>query len=434
MKNTAELVWLPIRIWLVAPGPNAYCFSMIPQVRFAVGILSVASCLLVTPVSAEERTWTSSDGKEIKGEIVGLEGDEISLRVNGSLFQLPLTRLSGADQEYAKKWNEEQEKDEEKASTYLGKFDDLKLGEWPNLVAADFEVDEIEVVKEDAEEGVYIYRSPHFEFESPLRLSKSVVREFSRIFEASFEFAKTIPIGLDPQPQDGGYYKTKLYQTKEDYYSDGGMAGSGGMYTYRYRGREIMQSLIKVPLTNLGVEYTGTRYIVDHKKQSDVLVHEIGHQVTGRWLPVLPTWFKEGLAEFISAQPYDNGRFRLTQMDGAIRENIARGTGNDREFTMLGCERLLNISAEKWASDLASGRGGLNYRSANILFYYFLRLDGEGDGKRLVDYLKAISEGTAEEEARDKFLLAGRSFKELEEQVAEGWRSEGLRLDFLSAE
>lgn len=411
------------------PSTIRSLFATRPRWSWLVPALGLA----VVPAFAEDRTWTSTDGKTVTGSIIALEGHEISLQSGDKVFKFPLTRLSQADQDFATKWKADAEKEMAESASFLGDFRDLTPGLWPTDVSAEFEVDAIEVVKEDEAAKLYIYRSPHFEFESPLRLSTSVVREFARIFEASFEFAKIIPLGLNPQPSAGGYYKTKLYQSKEDYYVDGGMQGSGGMHTYSYRGDEILTSLIKVPLSNLGVEYTGTRYIVDHKKQSAVLVHEIGHQITGRWLPVLPTWVKEGLAEFISVQPYDNGRFRLTQLDRAIRDDVARMSGSDKEFQMIGVERLMKISGDEWASELASGRGSINYCSANVLFYYFLRLDGEGKGERLIDYLKAISAGTPEETARDEKLLAGRSFEALEQAVAEAWRGSGLRLTFTSA-
>lgn len=392
----------------------------------------VLMLLAASGAMAESRTWTSSDGRTLEGEILSLEGDLVTLKTERGNFELPLSRLSEPDQAWAKEWKEKRMATPDTgADKTVGDFSNLKLGEWPNYVSADFDVDAIQIVKEDKENNEYIYRSPHFEFRSPLRLSKTVVLEFSRIFEGTFQFAKTIPIGLDPQPWGDGYYLTHLYATRDDYFADGGMQGSGGMFSYSWRGREILSSVIKVPLPNLGVEYTGTRFIVDHKKRSDTLVHEIAHQMTGRWLPLMPTWFKEGLAETISTQRYDNGRFTLTSMDRAIREDVTRRTGNDREFDMLRLERLMTISGEEWAAELSSGVGsGVNYPSANLLFYFFLRLEGDGKGTNLVNYMKAISEGMAEEEARGEILMQGKSFAEMQEAVATAWRSEGLRLTF----
>lgn len=391
----------------------------------------------VLTATADDRSWTSNDGNKVVGEIVSLEGDEISLRTAKGVFKFPLSRLSKDDQAFAQEWKKKASAPPE-SGTPTGKvmgegLDTVKLGEWPKSVSADFELDQIVVVKEDKKSGEYIYRSPHFEFQASLRLSKSVIREFARIFEATYEFARVMPIGLDPQPWGEGFYLTKLYTTKNDYFSDGGMEGSGGMFSYSWRGsdKELTKSIIKVPLPNLGVEYTGTRFIVDHKKRSDTLIHEIAHQMTGRWLPLLPTWFTEGLAETISTQRYSGGRFNLTSMDRSIKEDVVKRSQSDREFTMLNLERLMTITGREWAQELAEGTGGsMNYPSANLLFYYFARLEGKGDGKNLVEYMKAVSEGMKEEEARTEMLMSGRSFEALQEDVAKKWRSEGLRIKF----
>lgn len=383
-------------------------------------------------LQAEDRTWTSSDGKTIAAEIVELDGDQVTLRMAGrGDMKFPVSRLSEADQRFARDWAEKSPAETPSDDKTLGDFANLKLGEWPKYATAEFDVETIQIVKEDKDEGIYIYRSPHFEFRSGLRLSKSVVRDFADIFEATFAFAKAMPIGLNPQPLREGYFPTQLYKDKYEYLDAGGMEGSAGMHSYRFRGREILDSIIQVPMTSLGVEFTGVRFVVDHQKRSDTLIHEIAHQMTGRWLPVLPVWFKEGLAETVSTQRYSAGRFTLTDMDRAIREDVTRRSGNDREFRMLRLDRLMTMSDKEWAADLATETGGkTNYPSANVLFYYFLRLEGDGTGRALVNYMKALSEGKSDEEARNEFLMPDKSFEGLQKEVADGWRSQGLRLEF----
>lgn len=413
--------------------------------------------LLLFPLAAlaegePTRTWTSADGREITGTILGLEEEILTLRTERGTFELPLSRLSEPDQQFAKDWAEETakamaaEKSEtgRKEAPPLGDWENLELGTWPQYVVADLDVDQIVVVEgeeleeikkresdsESTDKELFVYRTPHFEFHSPDRLSVSVVREFARIFEASFAFVDEMPIGLAPAPSANGFYLTKLYMTRDDYYQDGGMTGSGGMMTWRRRGNQ-MSSLIKVPLPNLGVEYTGTRFIVDHDKRSTTLTHEIVHQVMMRWLATpMPTWLSEGIAEVVSCQTYDNGRFRLSSMNRSIVEDVTRGQG--REFRMIDLEKLMNITSAEWASDLANGNGGINYRSANVLAYYFLRLDGEGDAAHLVEFLKELpgSKRADLPALQEKHLLRGRSYEELAETLAKGWRSEGLQIEF----
>ncbi|MEM8952562.1 MAG: hypothetical protein AAGD22_00280 [Verrucomicrobiota bacterium] len=408
--------------------------------------LSVGSVVAKTDGTGDSRMWTSADGKTVEGRLLASEGDEVTLSTDRGEFTLPLSRLSEADQAFVNEWKEAlndsvddsmdpdlaaKERSNKGSEFLTDPLDELELGVWPKFVVADFDVDEIEVVKEDEAGREYIYRSPHFEFLSPEKLSTSVVREFARIFEATYEFARAIPIGLNPQPWKGGFYQTKLYGSDRAYYEDGGMSGSGGMFSYSWRGREIVSGIIKVPLSNLGVENTGRRWIVDQSKRSDTLTHEIAHQMTGVWLPILPVWFTEGLAETISTQRYDNGRFTLTSMDRGIREDVTKRSGDDREFSMLGLEKLMNITSKEWAEDLAGGVGGrVNYPSANVLFYFFARLDRDAKGTNLVNYMRALAEGEDEMKARREILMGDRSYEQLEEDLAKAWRSEGLQITY----
>ncbi|MDF1810713.1 MAG: hypothetical protein P1V20_00805 [Verrucomicrobiales bacterium] len=397
--------------------------------------------LLVTAAvsTAETRVWTSSGGKQIDATILAVDGDTVRLETSRGKFELPLSRLSEADQNYAKKWAKKKAEMSAKkepaknVATTLGDFDDLTLGEWPQYVVAELENDQIEIVETDEEgtKGEFLYRTPHFEFQSPDRLSNSVVREFARIFEASFAFVDQMPIGLAPRPSANGYFQTKLYMTRESYYENGGVPGSGGMFSFRYRGEE-MSGKIHVPLPNLGVEYTGTRYIVDHKKRSTTLTHEIVHQVMMRWLATpMPVWLSEGLAEVVSSQEYNNGRFKLNSMDRAIVDEVTRG--RSRDFHMLNLERLMNITNAEWAADLTRN-GSNNYNSASVLTYYFLKLEGAGDGAFLVHFLQDIAASGRDSEivkkAQANHLIRERSYEKLQEDVAAAWRSEGLKIEF----
>jgi len=254
-----------------------------------------------------------------------------------------------------------------------------------------------------------------------VRLSKSVVREFSRIFEATYELVNAIPVGLNAQPAGDGFYVTKLYEMKEQYFADGGMVGSAGMFSQRGGVGKI-----QIPLPNLGVKNTGTRFIVDHSKRSTTLTHEITHQVMMRWALLMPVWMREGFAEVVSSQVYSKGRFRLTDTDRAVKDEVTRNRSSKRDYSMVDLKTLMTMPHAEWNANLTSR----NYDSANLLLYYFLRIDGQGKGEKLVNYLKARIEGMDGEEASVEILLAGRSYEELQREVTEGWRSEGMKLTF----
>jgi len=367
------------------------------------------------------RTWTSADGKQIEASLVDADGETVALRTAKGMFKLPLSRFSGADQTYVKDW---------RAGAAPGGAGGAKpgtIGPWPDKVEVPGDL----AIEEKEADGEFIYFSPHFEFRAPTRLSKSVVREFARLFEATYEGVKALPVGLDPiPPKEGGHFLTRLYDTREAYYAAGGIQGSGGMFSWRGRGREFVSGEIKVPLTSLGVEQVGNRYIVDQDKDSGTMVHEITHQVAVMWgVYGAPTWFTEGLAEYMEAAPYSKGTMRFTNMTGAVEKSVMEYS-RDREFRMVPVEKLMTISSAEWAQALVSGDAGKNYRSANALMTYFLHLDGPGNGEPVARYLGALREGADPREAAAEHLLRGRDFPTLSEEVRSKWRQAGFRLEY----
>lgn len=59
---------------------------------------------------AELRSWTNSEGKTIEADLISLEGEEITLKMeNGRTYTFALASLSAPDQEFAKAWKAEQD-------------------------------------------------------------------------------------------------------------------------------------------------------------------------------------------------------------------------------------------------------------------------------------------------------------------------------------
>jgi len=353
-----------------------------------------------------ERTWTSSDGKQIQGALIDYDGEEVQLQVGNSIYKFEVSRLSPEDQKYLKAW--------------MNQPANVKVGEWPDFVGV--EDLEVTIVKEDADAKQYVYRSNHFEFRTSARLSTAVVKEFAAIFEATFETVKALPVGFAPKPRESGYYLTELYETRQEYEEAGGPPGSGGVFTSR--GNKIM-----IPMNQLGVSWTGRRWIVEHRDNNDTLKHEITHQVTAEWLPLLPVWFIEGIAEYIAAARYNEGRYMLKNMSGSIEDYAFRYL-DQREFPMVGLNHLMTMDMAQWAGDLTTGMAARNYPSSGLLMYYFLHLDGEGKGESVAQFLAALGRGEDPEAAASQFLMRDRDFEALEVEVREKLRQAGIRVEF----
>lgn len=72
----------------------------------------VWSGLLILSISSagEVRTWTNQGGRTIDAEILSLEGDTATLKMNnGRKYEVPLSSLSEADVTFARQWKAEQD-------------------------------------------------------------------------------------------------------------------------------------------------------------------------------------------------------------------------------------------------------------------------------------------------------------------------------------
>ncbi len=422
---------------MARPSPLKQTLPLVLLAYFAVGI--------PTAPARETRDWTTRDGTQHRGSVLFMSGKSVTLKGARGMVSLPLAQLSDEDLAYIAKLKAATRKMPNpgipigtpppgktttgKTATAVPKASPLPVrpptpppASWPREIRTTFSPADIVTVSENKQDG-YIYRSPHFEFRSPIRLPHRAVREFSLIFEATYDFARAMPIGLNPRPGGNGFYVTELFETATEYYQADGPPGSAGAF-FPATGK------ILVPLPSLGVQRSQNNIKVVRGAAGNTLIHEVTHQVMMRWLPLIPVWMGEGFAEITSAQPYEAGRFVLTRMTRSVRESTGRGPGAGRSFEMLPLEKLMNLSPRAWSTVVGRAEGLQNYRSATLLVYYFLKLDGQGKGKSLVAYINARLKGTGASDAEEKYLLAGRSYEQLEEDLARAWREEGLRITY----
>ncbi len=359
-------------------------------------------------------TFTSTDGRTLEAEIIEASDATVTIRrsSDGRRFTLNIDRLIPKDAVFIQAWlNREQTE-----AAPLSKAG--KIGRWPRkLKPSNYD---ITIVREDSETSTYIYRTPHFEFHSNVKLARKVVREFSQIFESTLLAVSELPLKLNPEITENTFFLTQIFETEGQYLAAGGIPNSAGVYFPE--SRKIM-----VPLRHLGVKKTSSAYTIDESKEINVLAHEITHQVTHDWLDKLPIWASEGIAEYIEHVPYERGAFRFDRfkVDGVLR----RGSPS-----LTSLEVLMNMSLIEWNQTLAKSprRAFSNYLSVLVLYYYFCHfdLDKEGNPRLLYDYLRAIEAGESPE-AATKILLNGRSYEELEEAVVKAFRRGDIKLVFL---
>ncbi len=406
---------------------------------------------LLAPASRAEtetfRLWTSSDGKTVDAALVAVEGDTVKLKLRtGAVVPVPLARLSPADQTLAKQ-SASTPGAAPAGGTVSTKGAPAAVSEaaaasgsslppgppaektWPRTVAVSTDMSPVTVVKEDAAKHEFIYRSDHYEFRCDSKLGTNVVREFNRLFEATYMVNCLLPLDFKPKPEPlHKYFVAQLYTKKDDYFSNGGLKGSAGVY-------QGAKKELSVPLSSLGVMMVGSRVSLEPSKDEDnaTLVHEITHQMMNHWLRHLPVWYIEGSAEYVSILKYEHGRFSLSGLGERLHHFIQRRTGDAKHYTMLDLEELMNLDSATWANALANGKASMNYGSAALLTYYFYHLDGQRDAANMIAYLRAVENAKTKEEheaALKSNLLRGRTYAELQTEVKKGLRKEGIEVDF----
>ena len=411
--------------------------------------------LIGSTLSAEVRTWTSKKGLKIEAELLSVGESSIKIRRTDTKveFDLPIARLSAQDQEWLKNRRKDNqagaaEGDDKAAAAKNGQEETDPDGmvrqpvrpgekrpakypnwndEWPERVQIDG-APEVSVAEEDPDKNRYVYHSPNYAFICDVPLKGSVIKEFSKMFEATFEVMKALPLSHDlaRYPGERKRFPILLFGSKREYFRHGGTPNSAGFF-------RPSTGKVYIPLTSLGVKKVGSGYQKEFGKENQTLAHELVHQVYDEIYNVNGAlgWYSEGLAEYVSVSPYSStGKFtfkgNLRDIAKSFSEfdydaQIGSGLGKEQEIA-----NLKSFFLQSYRSFTNNSR--YNYAMGMLVTTYFIHMDGDGDRKNLTAFLKALREGKHGEDAI-KVLLAGRTYQELAEDIATGWRKFGLRLD-----
>jgi hypothetical protein len=363
----------------------------------------------------------------MEASFVSTDGTSVTIRRkdSGAVFTLPLSALSAEDQAWVKS---------QPAAAAPGPASDSPAAEktWPRSVALD-DKPVVTVVREDEAKKEFVYRSPHYEFVCDSRLGGNVVREFGRMFEATYLLNCRLPLDLKPKPEPlREFFLARLFTNRATYMDEGGVEGSAGVYM---SGKKALM----VPLSSLGVKMVGSRVTLDKVGDDDnaTLIHEITHQMMNHWLRHLPIWYTEGSAEYTEILEYNpTGRFSLSGLRQRLEGYVLKvNQWQPGTFRMLDLSELMMIEDGAWSAALsADGQASQNYGSAGLLTYYFYHLDGKGDAAGIIGYLRELEaagrEQADEPAAAKKHLLRERTFDQLAADVQKALKKEGVSVEF----
>ena len=355
-----------------------------------VWILSAALAAAQLPTVEPPRAWKTAEGQPFQASVVSFDGTSVVFRMpNGARAQSPAAKLSAEDQAFLVEWQKQQP---------------IKVVV-PDVVGVETANIKAEVVSEDAAAEKYVYRTEHFEFESQGKFNQTLLREVARNFEATYELLKALPWHIEPKPASGTFFKALLFKGKEAYHAAGGPPNSGGVYISR-------KETFLVPFDSIGVKVVGKSYSKDENFETHTMVHELTHEMMHFWLDLLPQWVVEGTAEYTGTLPLKTGHFRVSAAKNGLKDYIdflkKRTVSGVPEPYPL--EKLFPITNEEWNETLASDPRASHqlYFTSFLLTYYFMHLDGKGDGQLFARYFREVGEARKQVE---NFFAAVTEFK-----------------------
>lgn len=359
---------------------NTVCSSQALIPRW-IACLNLALPLLLQG-GPESRVWTDLHGRRLEGSLATIGHTSIELVLSGDrrTVTVPRQLLCAEDQRYILIWEKVGlERDSSRWPAELGPL----LNFTPKSEGS-------------STPGEWVYSTPNFRFCCDVELAPSLIKEYSLAFEGTFHAVRKLPLGLNPQPSQDKFI-VRLMANRDDYLRAGAPKDSAGVYLIQ--SREIL-----VPIDSLGVRTVGNRVAIDRKSHdTGTLVHEITHQVMHDWLNVLPVWFVEGFAEYMAAIPFNQGRFSFRDVDAGILKRLleeqpfASARSGGLQVDLAPPDQIMGLTHQQWSAAVANGRNAaLNYRSAMMLVYFFIHLDGNQDGSSLAAYLNLARAGQQE--------------------------------------
>lgn len=332
--------------------------------------LFLAVLLVTDPARSEEaewRVWTSTLGTSTKAVLIGAAADFVMLRLeDGREVRVELLQLSEPDRSYVEAKRVLLSRSPIPAPASLSS----PLNPWPEQVGASRPI-----LLAGAGRG---YETPHFMFRTDEAVDGTFVRRAAAIFEDTLGLVDAVPLDLRPSPPEGidrfviDFTNRRQFDAvvSKDYRLIPGQKVFGVYLTSQRR--------VLVPYDAIWDE------VKRSGGGSGALVHEVAHQAMHEWLPFLPVWLTEGLAECFAVVPLNPDGFDLSRSEEGLKFALSERYRTQAPVMQAPGVTLApeNFSAWKDEAD--------RYLSALLTTYFFMHLDGVERGRPLADFLSTI--------------------------------------------
>ncbi len=337
------------------------------------------------------REWSNTEGRKIVAEYLGVRSDSVMVRMEGGkIVPIPLAKLSETDKAFVR-------------DHPMGYREAWKG--WPGEVRVSTNV---VVTETAAKKDEYVYQTQNFRFHVDGNLGAPLMKDLAQVFELTHALHLKSPFGLLAKPE-GDRFEASLFGTSQTYRAQGGPRETAGVYLPK-------KKVFLAPLDLMGVKVDSSvwRRIPRSRHDSTTVIHELTHMLTHEMLLTLPVWVNEGYAEYIANIPVEGNAFQTGR--DKIREGVIESfvldyekwfTGRNGRIPKIGpadkskflrenlpdlppLSTVLGVTDKSWH---AAGAGGSayagskyqysdmmsQYRTAHLIIYHFLHLDG-GDG------------------------------------------------------
>lgn len=369
------------------------------------------------------RTWTFADGSELDAVLFAANSTSAQLRVSESLGvgEVALENFAEEDQIRILSWVRSQGKD-----GTAGFPLDLKTHRWPR----NWKMEESRNLQRVGDTETW--RSENFEIANEAGVNQEALESITRICESVDGALKSLPLPLPVNwGRPSGETRRIVIEGEAPPEAPEGAAGywngqTGVVHIFS-------EHLIEPDLQLVVFEFDKPKKV----QKYDSIVHEVTHQSTAALIYLdVPAWVPEGLAEYMSASQYAPAAYQFTNTHVLVRHHINKlllgdRIAKDRKMHLAHLEKLMNRDIVEWNGIVGSDpvAGAIQYNESLLLLDYFCHRD-HPEGIHFRRYLEGVLSGVPEPEARERHLLRGRSYRELEQEMTSLWQPLGLTLNF----